>query len=82
MNFPEVKVFWEDLKFVLHHLNDIERFAAVGDKSWEKWWVEIIGSLVQPRTKFFDISQEEEALELGKRQNSPNRLTNNKQGTT
>ncbi len=61
IKFPEVGVFWEDLKFSVRHINDFTRFAAVGDKAWEKWWVNIVGSMIPADARYFDISEAEAA---------------------
>ena len=59
--FPGLRIFWKDLKFILGHLSDIIRFVAIGDKAWERWWIKIVGFMTPIRTKFFDISQKEDA---------------------
>jgi hypothetical protein len=61
MEFPETGVFWEDLRFISHNLNNILAFAAIGHKQWEKWWVKIVGSFIPPEARYFDISQKDEA---------------------
>jgi len=41
-----VPALFEELKFDLRHLIDIERIAIVGEKRWEK----VLGSLAKPLT--------------------------------
>jgi len=59
--FPGLRIFWKDLKFVLGHFGDVQRFATVGDKAWERWWLKMFGFLTPLRTKFFDVSQKDDA---------------------
>ncbi len=61
LRFPEVGAIWDDLKFSMHHIRDFERFAVVGDKGWEQWWVNIVGKMVPADAKYFDLSEQEQA---------------------
>jgi SpoIIAA-like len=52
----EPVAFWDEVKFDLKHLGDIERLAIVGDKQWEKF----LGVFGRPFTaaeiRYFDES--------------------------
>jgi SpoIIAA-like len=52
----EPVAFWDEVKFDLKHLSDIERLAIVGDKQWEKF----LGVFGRPFTaaeiRYFDES--------------------------
>ena len=52
----EPVAFWDEVKFDLKHLSDIERLAIVGDKQWEKF----LGVFGRPFTaaeiRYFDQS--------------------------
>jgi len=47
----ELKAAIDDVEFVLKHVEDIERFAVVGDKAWEQWMV----AMVKPFVLFADV---------------------------
>jgi hypothetical protein len=53
--------FWDEVKFDVKHLSDIERLALVGDKQWEKF----LGAFGRPFTaaeiRYFDSSALAEA---------------------
>ena len=57
----EPVAFWDEVKFDLKHLRDIERLALVGDKQWEKF----LGVFGRPFTsaeiRYFDKSALAEA---------------------
>ena len=59
----EPVAFWDEVKFDLRHLGDIERLAMVGDKRWEKF----LGVFARPFTtaeiRYFDESALPAALE-------------------
>ncbi|MEP6947241.1 MAG: STAS/SEC14 domain-containing protein [Acidobacteriota bacterium] len=49
---------WEDLKFGVHHYNDIDRMAMVGDKKWQHA-IEIIFKPFSPAPiRYFDHADE------------------------
>lgn len=52
---------WEDTKFDLHHFNDIERLAIVGDKKWEKGMAVFCKAFTTAKIQYFDISEKDEA---------------------
>jgi len=66
MNFPSPGVVWDDLKFAYNHAKDFERFAMLGDKRWEKWWVQVANKMVSTECQYFDSSQKDEAWEWAK----------------
>ena len=52
---------WEDTKFNIHHFNDLERLAIVGDKKWEKGMAVFCKPFTTAKIRYFDISEEEAA---------------------
>ena len=48
---------WEDTKFGMHHFNDIERIALVGDAAWEKGMALLCKPFTMAKVKYFDRSQ-------------------------
>ncbi len=49
---------WEDTKFGIKHFNDLERFAIVGDKDWEKGLAMFIKPFTRAKVRFFDARKE------------------------
>lgn len=52
---------WDDLKFDFTHTDDVERFAMVGDKHWEKQISAVGKFLTSAEVRYFDLSQLDEA---------------------
>jgi hypothetical protein len=52
---------WEDVKFDLHHFNDIERLAIVGEAAWEKGMAVFCKPFTTAKIRYFDQSAIEEA---------------------
>ena len=52
---------WEEIKFDVHHLKHIERFAVVGDARWEERSVRIMDPFIKAQCKFFRKEDEDEA---------------------
>jgi len=61
MDFPTPGVVWNDLKFAYHHAKDFDRFAVLGDKKWEQWWVEVSDKIMSTNCRYFDVSEKEQA---------------------
>jgi hypothetical protein len=55
----DMGAWWEDTKFGMRHIRDVERVAAVGGP---KWW-DVMAKLCAPflRSRCFEHGQEEEA---------------------
>ncbi len=52
---------WEDLKFGIHHYNDLERMAMVGDKRWQHAIEIIFKPFARAKIRYFDRADEAEA---------------------
>ena len=37
----DAHALWDDVKFAIHHYDDIERIAMVGENAWEKWMAKV-----------------------------------------
>lgn len=53
--------WWEDRKFRVQHMRDIERIAVVGGPKWWKAIGEFLAPLVHVEARFLEAGQEEEA---------------------
>lgn len=53
--------YWDTFKIAKRHGEDVERVAIIGDRSWEKRWIEIGGMLVDSDVRYFDHEQLEAA---------------------
>ena len=52
---------WEDLKFGVRHMGQIERMAMVGDRSWEKLLAVFARVFTAAPVRYFDRAEIEEA---------------------
>ena len=52
---------WEEIKFDMNHLADIERIAAVGDKKWQHGMTAFFTPLTKVTTRYFDHADAAEA---------------------
>lgn len=52
---------WEDLKFDVHHFNDISRLAIVGDKKWQRGMAAFCKPFTSAEVKFFELDDADEA---------------------
>ena len=52
---------WDDLKFAARHYSDFERFALVGDKSWERWMARLCKPFTSATVRYFDAPEVESA---------------------
>ncbi|MBN1866211.1 STAS/SEC14 domain-containing protein [Candidatus Sumerlaeota bacterium] len=57
----EVGAMWEDTKFAIHHFNDIERFAMVGEKKWQKGMATFCKPFTRATIRYFDHADAAEA---------------------
>jgi hypothetical protein len=52
----EPTAFWDEVKFDLKHLGDIDRLAMVGDKQWEKFLAVFGRPFTAAEVRYFDKS--------------------------
>jgi hypothetical protein len=57
----ECSAMWEDIKFDLKHLKDIERLAMVGDKKWEHGMSVFCRPFTSAAIRYFDHTAIEQA---------------------
>jgi hypothetical protein len=57
----EVAAIWDDLKFNLTHLSQINRLAMVGNKKWEQGMANFCAPFTHSDVRFFDPTQFAEA---------------------
>ncbi len=53
----EAGALWDEIKFDIKHLSDIERMALVGDKTWKKWMAEFCKPFTRATVRYFDHEQ-------------------------
>jgi hypothetical protein len=63
LQFPELKVFFEDFKQGMKHCKDFSAFCVIGDHTWEKVWSNVFSTIMHINLKYFDVSQCEAAWE-------------------
>jgi len=63
LEVPSPGFFMEDFKFILHNHKHAERVAMIGNKTWEKIWLEFVKLLTSVDVRFFDVSNKAEAWE-------------------
>ena len=59
----EPVAFWDEIKFDVKHLGDIERLAMVGEKQWEKFLGVFGRPWMAAKMRYFDKSALPEARE-------------------
>ena len=59
----DLQAAWDDFKFSLKHLRDIERLAVVGDREWEEWMVRLAKPFAMSKVKYYDKHRLHEAWE-------------------
>ena len=52
---------WDDFHFDTTHADKVEKVAAVGEKTWQKWIMKLGSFFVRDDVKYFDSSQLAEA---------------------
>ena len=52
---------WEDTKFAMHHFNDIERLAVVGEKKWQEGMATFCKPFTKATVQYFDHTDAAEA---------------------
>jgi hypothetical protein len=48
---------WQEVKFDLKHLSDIERLAVLGTKAWQHALEAAMKPFAHPRTRYFDAAE-------------------------
>lgn len=59
--FADLGGLWEDLKFDVKHIRDLERLALIGGGDVEKWGARIFSALTFTRCRCFGEGELEEA---------------------
>jgi hypothetical protein len=57
----EAAALWDDVKFNLKHISDIEKLAMVGDKKWEKGMSVFCKPFTTAKIRYFDSAAIAEA---------------------
>jgi hypothetical protein len=57
----EPAALWEEIKFDVRHLSDIERLAEVGNRQWQKLMVNFSRPFIKASIHYFDETQIAEA---------------------
>lgn len=59
--YDDLGALWEDLKFDVTHVKDLERLALVGGGKLEEWSTRIFAALTLTRCRCFEEGQLDEA---------------------
>ena len=57
--YGDFKALWEDLKFQVKHIGDLERVAVVGDRRWEKAAVRVFDTFTSAQCRYFERGHED-----------------------
>lgn len=57
----EASAMWEDTKFAIHHFNDIEKIAMVGEKKWQHGMAVFCKPFTKAKVRYFDHADAAEA---------------------
>jgi hypothetical protein len=57
----EAGALWEDTKFAMHHFDDIERIAMVGEKRWQQGMASFCKPFTKATIRYFDHADAAEA---------------------
>jgi hypothetical protein len=57
----EPAAIWQDLKFTPRYVKDLERFALVGDKRWQKVVTDLSDKAGIADARFFELSEVDRA---------------------
>lgn len=52
---------WEEVKFDLKHLNEMDRLAVIGEKRWQQAITAFAKAMLPAATRYFDASQAAQA---------------------
>lgn len=55
--YEDLGALWEDLKFDVKHIRDLDRIALLGSGEIEKWATRIFATLTFTRCRFFEHEQ-------------------------
>lgn len=55
------RALWDEIKFDLKHLNDIELLAMVGETKWQQWMTTFCTPFTTARIRYFDRARADEA---------------------
>jgi hypothetical protein len=50
----EASALWEDTKFAIHHFDDIEKIAMVGEKKWQQGMALFCKPFTKATVRYFD----------------------------
>ncbi len=70
----ELGGLWQEFKFDLEHLTEIERLAMVGERNWEEWAGTIRRPFTHVEIRYFDHADVEQARTWVKSQPAPERM--------
>lgn len=54
---------WEEIKFDLQHLNEMERLAVIGDKKWQHAIAGFAEAMLPTATRYFEVTDAAQARE-------------------
>ena len=57
----EASALWEDTKFAIHHFNDIDRLAMVGEEKWQRGMATFCKPFTKATIRYFDHPDAAEA---------------------
>lgn len=57
VSMPEPQAALEDLKLTPEYLTKVDRFAIVGDASWQKWLTRLTGAVSRGEAKYFEAGR-------------------------
>lgn len=57
----DMRAFWDDLKFTLHHIKDISHYAVVGNRRWLEGWTTFINPFLKTEVKYFQVENIDQA---------------------
>jgi hypothetical protein len=52
----DAHALWDDTKFSMTHMTQIERIALVGEKRWEEWMAKICKPFTKAHIQYFDAA--------------------------
>jgi hypothetical protein len=60
----ELHALWDEIRFDVHHAQQIERCAVVGDRAWEDWLTKLSRPIfIKAEVRFFDQAERAKAWE-------------------
>ena len=57
----DMGALWEDIKFDVHHFNDIGRLAMIGESKWEEGMAAFCKPFTKAKVRFFHHTAADEA---------------------